>query len=249
VDNQLEPGSKLIPVNEELRRILPIIEGLRKNNITANIPISVDTFSSEVADKALEFGANMINDITGGTKDPKMLDVVAKYKCPFIIMHIKGNPGDVITQELASYDNLINEIYQFLKHQINSCENKGIPRWRLFIDPGIGFGKLKQHNLTILKELSTFKSLGCPILVGYSRKRFIGTILQENIKKPSKVLMPMSNEITNTTNNDFPPEERIWGGTACCSAAISGGAAIIRVHDVFQTKQVAVVADAIWKKQ
>ena len=210
------PGADEISINDELKRVIPVIEGIRSNS---SIPISIDTYKSEVAKEALNSGANMVNDISGLNFDSKMIDVVKDYNIPIVIMHIKGTPKNM--QINPTYDNIIKEIITYFKTQINLCLDYGIPKSHIILDPGIGFGKLKNHNFLLIKELKTFANLGYPILIGPSRKSFIGLTL------------------------DLPVEERLEGTAAAITASIINGARIVRVHDVLQMKRVQIISDKI----
>jgi dihydroneopterin aldolase/2-amino-4-hydroxy-6-hydroxymethyldihydropteridine diphosphokinase/dihydropteroate synthase len=216
------PGATLISAEEELSRILPILKIIRKN--FPNILISIDTFYSKVAKEAIENGANMINDITAGTFDEEMFTICSKLKVPIILMHMKGTPQTM--QSLTEYNNLIEEIKQFLLNRSMIAQERGIYRWNIIIDPGIGFAKNMDHNLKILKYGSQFSTLGFPILYGPSRKKFIGIITKKE-----------------------NPSERIMGTAAACTAAIQQGADIIRIHDIEYLKDVILVSDAIYRSK
>ncbi|MEQ9550316.1 MAG: dihydropteroate synthase [Coleofasciculus sp. G3-WIS-01] len=213
------PGAEEVSEAAELQRVLPVIKAVRSS---LSVPISVDTTRSSVAKAAVAVGADMVNDISGGTFDPDMFPVVAQLRVPIILMHIRGTPQTM--QKLTDYHNLIDEIYQFLEGQIRAAINAGIVRSRLIIDPGIGFAKTAEQNVQLLQQLSAFRSLGVPILVGVSRKSFIGRIL-----------------------NQPDPKQRVWGTAAACCAAIASGSDILRVHDVSEMHDVCRVADAIWR--
>ena len=214
------PGAVQISLEEELERVLSVIEVLRKE---IPIPISVDTTRASVAFSAVNAGADLVNDISGGTFDPDMLATVARLNVPIVLMHLRGTPQTM--QQMTDYQNLLGEIYQFLERQIVSAIASGVNPSKIIIDPGIGFAKNQQQNLEILRNVCFFKSLNCPILVGASRKSFIGRIL-----------------------NQPDPKERVWGTAAACCAAISTGADILRVHDVAQMRDVCRVADAIFRQ-
>ena len=214
------PGAVQISLEEELERVLSVIEVLRKE---IPIPISVDTTRASVAFSAVNAGADLVNDISGGTFDPDMLATVARLNVPIVLMHLRGTPQTM--QQMTDYQNLLGEIYQFLERQIVSAIASGVNPSKIIIDPGIGFAKNQQQNLEILRNIGFFKSLNCPILVGASRKSFIGRIL-----------------------NQPDPKERVWGTAAACCAAISTGADILRVHDVAQMRDVCRVADAIFRQ-
>lgn len=215
------PGAEQISLDVELKRVLPIIKEIRQR---ATIPISIDTTSAEVAEAAIEAGANIINDISGGTYDQTMLTTAAKLEVPIILMHLRGTPQTM--QTLTNYQNLITEIIDFLQQQIKQALACGIKQSNIIIDPGIGFAKDAQQNIQLIQQLSAFKTLKTPILIGVSRKSFIGKITGQN-----------------------NPQDRVWGTAAACCGAISFGADIIRVHDVAQMSDVAKVADAIWRNK
>ena len=214
------PGSAPVAAGEELKRVAPVI---KKLSAKIGVPISVDTRKRDVALAALDNGASIINDISGLEADEGMAQVVSQYNADIVIMHMKGTPETM--QKNPTYDDLIEEIISKLSQLVARAEEKGVKKENIIIDPGIGFGKTFEHNLKILNNLSRFKVLGKPILVGPSRKSFIGTIL--NVK----------------------PQERIFGTAASVALAIRNGADIIRVHDVKEMKQVAGVADAIVRRQ
>jgi dihydropteroate synthase len=214
------PGAIQISVDEELERVLSVIEVLRKE---IAIPISIDTTRAVVAKAAVNAGADIVNDISGGTFDREMFATVACLDIPIVLMHLRGTPETM--QQMTDYQNLLGEIYQFLERQIASAIASRINPSKIIIDPGIGFAKNQQQNLEILRNVSFFKSLNCPILVGASRKSFIGRILD----RPD-------------------PKDRVWGTAAACCAAISTGADILRVHDVAQMRDVCRVADAIFRQ-
>ena len=215
-----QPGAPQISVEEELDRVVPVIKALRSQHIY--VPISIDTTRACVAEAAIEAGADLVNDISGGTYDADMFPVVAKLGVPMVLMHIRGTPQTM--QTMTDYRDLIEEIYQFLQSQIETAIAAGIQRSRLIIDPGIGFAKTYEQNLEVIRRLNEFRSLEAPILVGPSRKSFIGHILNED-----------------------DPKMRVWGTAAACCAAIAGEADIVRVHDVPQMYDVCRVADAIWR--
>ncbi|MEA5617999.1 dihydropteroate synthase [Cronbergia sp. UHCC 0137] len=214
------PGAEQITLLEELDRVLPVIELLRQE---IDLPISIDTTRSEVAKASIAAGADMINDISGGTYDLEMLPTVANLNVPIILMHIRGTPQTM--QQQTDYQDLIGEIYSFLLTQIAIATAAGIDQNKIIIDPGIGFAKNHQQNLEIFRNLHLFKTLNCPILVGASRKSFIGRIL-----------------------NQPDPKARVWGTAAACCAAIFNGADILRVHDISEMREVSLVADAIYRQ-
>ena len=215
------PGAVQISLEEELNRVIPIIKAIRQQT---NISLSIDTTRAKVAEAALEAGADIINDISGGTYDQNMLTTAANFDVPIILMHIKGTPQTM--QNLTEYQNLISEIINFLKHQIDRAIALNIKHHNIIVDPGIGFAKNTAQNIQLIQQLNRFKSLNVPLLIGVSRKSFIGKII-----------------------NKDKPKDRVWGTAAACCGAIANGADIIRVHDVAQMHDVARVADAIWRNQ
>lgn len=221
------PGAEIIAPHEELNRVVPVVKALRfgtenQSPIPDRILISVDTFRAEVAAAGIKAGANMINDVTGGMGDAEMLPLVAKLGVPFILMHTRGTPQTM--QQMTDYQDLMSELYQFFQQRIEAAIACGINREQIIIDPGIGFAKTSEQNLEILRRLNEFKSLQVPILIGASRKSFIGKILDQP-----------------------DPKQRVWGTAAACCAAIANGANIVRVHDLPEMWDVCRVADAIWK--
>ena len=211
------PGAEPVAVEEELRRTIPVIEALAKK---INVPISIDTYKSEVAEKALDAGASIVNDISGLRFDPEMAKVVSDYKVPVVIMHIKGRPKDM--QQNPVYEALVPEIMDYLREGIRLAKESGVSEDKIIIDPGIGFGKTFNHNLEIINNLHEFTLLEKPILIGPSRKAFIGKILG------------------NVSETD-----RLEGTSAAVAISIMNGANIIRVHDIKEMVRVARVADAI----
>lgn len=203
---------------EEKERILPVIRRIAA--AAPNLPISVDTYKAGVAAEALEAGAGIVNDISGLTFDPKMAGVVAQAKVPVVIMHMLGEPRNIPLNPV--YQDVVGEIASFFARQIAYAKELGIEERRIMIDPGIGFGKTGAHNLEILRRLRQLKSLGRPILIGPSRKRFLGKLL-----------------------DDAAPLDRLEGTAAAIAVGIANGADIVRVHDVKEMARVAKVADAI----
>jgi dihydropteroate synthase len=210
------PGADPVPAEEELRRVIPVIEGIKQES---NVMISIDTYKAQVAEVALAAGAGMVNDISALRLDEEMINVAVKYDVPVVLMHMQGTPRTM--QENPQYNDVVSDIINFLGERIAAAAAAGIPKERLIIDPGIGFGKLLQHNLEILRRLDEFKALGRPILIGPSRKSFIGQL------------------------TGAPVEERLPGTIASIVLGILRGADIIRVHDVREARQAVQVADAI----
>ncbi|PZO38631.1 MAG: dihydropteroate synthase [Shackletoniella antarctica] len=220
------PGAESITRAEELERVIPVVEAIRRDDddALAQAIISVDTTRSSVARAAVRSGADIINDISAGTYDKGMLSTVADLGVPIMIMHLRGTPATM--QQLTDYQDLLGEIREFLHHQIEAAIAVGVKPSKIAIDPGLGFAKTYPQSLELLRQLSHFRDLGCPLLVGPSRKSFIGAILDQP-----------------------DPQKRVWGTAAACCAAIAGGADILRVHDGAEMHDVCRVADAVWRKQ
>ena len=214
------PNAKPVASEEELRRVLPIIRQLRQ---ASSIPISIDTTKATVAREAIAAGADIVNDISGATFDDKMLETVAQLDVPIILMHIRGNPQTM--QSLTDYQDVVAEVVEFLRIQVDKAIACGVARNKIIIDPGIGFAKTAEQSLELLQRLDELKTLRLPLLVGVSRKSFMRPILQKK-----------------------DPKERIWGTAAACYGAIAKGADILRVHDVTQMYDVCRVADAIERR-
>jgi len=215
------PGSAGISAAEELQRLLPVLETLRGR---LKIPISVDTQKASVAEIALGVGAAMLNDISGLKNDPRIAEVAAKFGVPLILMHMRGTPRTMQKQPFAK--NVVKDVIAGLRHSIAMARRAGVRKSRIILDPGIGFGKSFQQNYELLAKLPELAKLGYPLLVGTSRKGFLGATLAVH-GKPA------------------PPEARIWGTAATVTACILGGAHIVRVHDVAEMAQVTKVADAL----
>ncbi|WP_228035108.1 dihydropteroate synthase [Oculatella sp. LEGE 06141] len=218
------PQAEDVSLEEELRRVVPVVQAIRSDATATlrQIPISVDTTRAAVAIAAIAAGANLVNDISGATYDPDMLSAVAELKVPIVLMHIRGTPKTM--QQLTDYADVVRAINTFLAARVEAAIAAGIDRHNIILDPGIGFAKTYAQNLEILRRVPELKALGYPVLVGASRKRFIGHIL-----------------------NQPDPQQRVWGTAAACCAAIAGGADIVRVHDVPAMRDVCRVADAIWR--
>ncbi|OIQ06280.1 MAG: dihydropteroate synthase [Candidatus Altarchaeum sp. CG2_30_32_3053] len=214
------PGSEQILADIELKRVIPVIKEISKRIDTGITKISIDTTKADVAEEAINSGASIINDISAMRFDEKMKDVAAKYGTNVVLMHMKGMPKTM--QLNPHYDDVIGEILSFLKERINFAVANGIKKEKIIIDQGIGFGKRVEDNLMVIKNLDKFKILNCPILVGTSRKSFIG-ILSDNI----------------------PPEERLEGTISSTAIAVMNGADIVRVHDVKEIYKAICLADAI----
>ena len=210
------PGAGSVSAREEMERVLPVIRGLRRN---ASIPISIDTAKAEVARAALEEGADLVNDISALRFDPAMASLVAAEKVPVVLMHMQGTPRTM--QQNPAYEDVVAEVKGFLLGRVQFAIEAGVERERIIVDPGIGFGKNLDHNLALLRGLPALAALGRPVLVGASRKTFIGKLL------------------------DAGPEERLEGSLAAAVAAVLAGANMIRVHDVKEACRAVRVADAL----
>ncbi|EBA03880.1 Dihydropteroate synthase, DHPS [Rhodobacterales bacterium HTCC2150] len=204
------PGANFVPSEEEMHRVGPVIRALSAGGLAT--PLSIDTRKSQVADVALKDGAAMLNDVSAGTYDENMFELAKNSRAPLCLMHAQGDPKTM--QENPTYDDVVLDVYDFLAARIKAAMEARVNASQLVIDPGLGFGKTQEHNLAIVKGLSLFHGLGCPILMGASRKRFIGTIGQEDAA-----------------------ELRGPGSMAVGLAAIAQGVQITRVHDLKETKQ------------
>jgi dihydropteroate synthase len=213
------PGADEVGVELECDRVIPVITAIRAES---DIPISIDTYHSAVARAAIAAGANLVNDVTGGQGDPAMLTTIADLGVAACLMHMRGTPKTM--QSLTQYDDVVTDVAEALGHCRDQAQQAGIDRDRLILDPGIGFAKTHNQNLTLLRRLAELRQLGYPLLLGVSRKSFIGTLLD----RPD-------------------PKQRIWGTGAACSACIAAGADILRVHDVAEMRDVSRVADAIYR--
>ena len=211
------PGSDPVSKEDECQRIIPVIEAIKK--INSEILISVDTYKSFVAKRAIDAGADIVNDISGLTFDHKMLSVLLENNVPVIIMHINGHPKTM--QNNPSYNDLIKDISDFLLKQAKFAEINGIKKSNIILDPGIGFGKSFEHNFSLIRRLNEISDLGYPLMIGPSRKAFIGNALE------------------------LPPEDRIEGTLATVIVSIMNGANIIRVHDVKETKRAVIITERI----
>ncbi len=211
------PGAEPVSVKEEMARVLPIIRELAT---AISVPISIDTYKSEVAEAALDGGALIVNDISASSFDPAMADLVSKRRCPAILMHMRGTPRDM--QANTDYDDVMGEISNYLRSRLRVFVEAGADEKMLIVDPGIGFAKNVEQNLEILRRLRELKSIGRPLLVGSSRKSTIGKVL-----------------------GDLPPDERLEGTAATVAISIANGVDIVRVHDVKEMVQAARMSDAI----
>jgi dihydropteroate synthase len=215
------PGSLGISAAEELARLLPVLAALRGK---LKIPISIDTQKSAVAELAIGAGAQLLNDISGLKYDPRLAQVAAHHKVPLILMHMRGTPHTM--QKLPFAKNVLQDVLAGLRHSVAIARRAGVRHSQIVLDPGIGFGKSFDQNYELLANLPALAKLGCPLLLGTSRKSFLGKTLAQKGKP-------------------LPPDQRIWGSAATVTASILGGAHIVRVHDVAEMAQVARIADAV----
>src|SRR5882724_1425567 len=215
------PGAADIGAAEELRRLLPVLKGLRKR---LKIPISVDTRRAIVAEAAIAAGAQLLNDISGLTFEPQLAKVAARHRVPLILMHMRGTPATMQKKPFAR--NVLRDVASGLRKSIAIARKAGVSKSQLILDPGIGFGKSFAQNYELLTGLPELAKLGYPLLVGTSRKAFLGATLARN-SKPA------------------PAEQRLWATAATVTASILGGAHIVRVHDLAEMAQVARTADCL----
>jgi dihydropteroate synthase len=223
------PGSQIVSADEEMERVLPVIQAL--SNDFPEAIISIDTYKSKVAEEAFKAGAHILNDVWGLRADPGLAILAAKYKVPVILMHNRSNPGSVEVREQlgnsyigSEYDDLIEDVKRELLISVELAKKAGIEEGQIILDPGIGFGKTREHNLELINKLDEIRGLGYPVLLGPSRKSFIGFTL------------------------DLPPDQRGEGTAATIAVGITRGADIIRVHDVKEMARVAKMTDAIVRK-
>ena len=215
------PGAEEVGSDEEIKRLIPFLKLIKSEY--PDVLISIDTFNSEVANEALINGADWINDVTGGRRDEEILDVVSKFNCPFVITHSRGNSKNM--NDLSKYENLLSDVRSSLETLINNALEKNISKENIIVDPGIGFSKDIKQNLEILRNLDKFKELNLPILIGASRKRFIGEIL-----------------------NEINPKERDIGTLAISCLCSQFNIDIVRVHNVKLNYQILKVADRVYRK-
>ena len=214
------PQAQPVSAEQECDRILPIIKAVR--DAYPNLPISVDTVKASVAKAAIAAGADMLNDVSAGRFDPEMLPLVGRLQVPIFLMHMQGEPRTM--QVHPKYHDVVNDVKHFLNDAISVAKACGIPKHLIAIDPGIGFGKTLEHNLELLRNLRAFQEIGLPLLLGVSRKSFIGKLCD----RPN-------------------PSDRLFGTIAACSACIAGGADILRVHDPQEIADACRVSDAIFR--
>jgi dihydropteroate synthase len=211
------PGAEPLPIDEELSRLEPVLEGLRGR---LSIPVSVDTYKAAVAERAIDLGAAIVNDVSALSFDAAMADVVARRRVPVVLMHSRGRSRDMYS--MATYSDPVREVAAELAARVAAAEAAGIARGQIVVDPGLGFAKRAEHSLSVLAGLPHIAALGCPMLVGPSRKSFLAAAL-----------------------GAVPPDRREWGTAAAVTAAVLLGAHIVRVHGVAEMVDVVRVADAI----
>lgn len=214
------PGSRPVSAGEQIERVLPAIRAA----VERDVVVSIDTTLSAVAEAALDAGASIVNDISAGRDDPSMLKLVSERAAAVVLMHMQGTPATM--QIEPRYVDVVGEVLDFLAERRDAALRSGIARERILLDPGIGFGKTTEHNLRLMRELRRFRELGQPLLVGTSRKRFIG-------------------EVTDRPD----PSERLLGTAATVSWAIANGAAVVRVHDVSEMRQVLRMTEAMMPRR
>lgn len=215
------PGSRGTPAETELARVLPVLEGLRS---VLKVPISIDTRKSQVAEAAVSAGAQMINDISGLRSDTRIAEVAARSGVPLILMHMRGEPATM--QKKAFARDVIKDVTEGLRASIAAARRAGVEKSQIIVDPGIGFGKSFEQNYELLRKLGKLAKLGYPLMVGTSRKGFLGATLPRD-------------------GRPVPAEQRLWATAATVTASILAGAHIVRVHDVAEMAQVARVADCL----
>ncbi|ORU90063.1 MAG: dihydropteroate synthase [Cycloclasticus sp. symbiont of Poecilosclerida sp. M] len=209
------PGAQLVSTEEELRRVIPVIEALREQS---SVLVSIDTSKPEVMQQAILAGAALINDVYALRK-PGALETAARFDVPVCLMHMQGSPEDM--QKRPTYTHVVDEVIDFFKQRLLACEGAGIARNKILLDPGFGFGKTLSHNLTLLAELSRLKELNCPLLAGLSRKSMLGAII------------------------DKPVEQRLSASITAGLLALQNGASILRVHDVAETADAVAIYNAV----
>ncbi|MCF7822911.1 MAG: dihydropteroate synthase [Candidatus Marinimicrobia bacterium] len=212
------PGSSTVSLQQELDRVIPVIEKL---SASTSCLISIDTQKSTVADLAIQSGAHIVNDVSSGRNDPHMMEVVARYKVPYVMMHMQGTPKSM--QDSPHYSDVISEIKEYFNDRLKHADSQGINRSQIILDPGIGFGKSLSDNLKIMANIDEFHSFGCPLLIGASRKSFIDMIHHSEVHK------------------------RLGGSLAAALAVLPKNVQIYRVHDVFETCQALNIFTAIQK--
>lgn len=218
------PGAQEVPINEELHRVLPVVEDLCEH--WPRMPLSIDTQKADVAREALRRGAAVVNDVSALRRDARMAEVVAEAGCPVVLMHMQNDPRTM--QDAPHYGDVVDDIKSFFEERMTYAAREGIAEDCILLDPGIGFGKTLDHNLEILRRLSEFLPLGRPLLVGLSRKSFLGRLISQE--------------------NPAPPEDRLEASVAAALWAVQQGASGVRVHDVRPTHQALTVWNRLTQK-
>jgi dihydropteroate synthase len=236
------PGSAEITVVEELRRLLPVLQALRGK---LKIPISIDTRKSSVAEIALGAGAQIINDVSALKHDPRIAEIAAERNCPLILMHMRGEPGTM--QKSAFAKNVLQDVTKSLRSSIAIARKAGVARSQIILDPGIGFGKSFTQNYELLQKLPELAKLGYPLMIGTSRKAFLGATLANIARTHARPEAVASSH--HHKPKPVPANERLFATAATVTASILGGAHIVRVHDVAEMVQVAAVADLVLSPQ
>jgi dihydropteroate synthase len=211
------PGSEPVPLEEELQRVLPVIEGLAGE---PGVVVSIDTSKAEVARRALDAGASIVNDVSALRHDPEMLEVIVSSDCGVVLMHMQGKPSSM--QNSPTYENVFYEVYTFLQSRIREVTAAGVDSSRIVVDPGFGFGKTFEHNTSLLRRVGDFRALGCPLLMGLSRKSYLGLAV-----------------------GGVPPEKRLWPGVAATAYARRMGVCIFRVHDVVENLHALRITESV----
>jgi dihydropteroate synthase len=215
------PGAAAVPASRQFERLVPVLKAFRRQS---QLPVSIDTRSADVARACLDLGADIVNDVSAMRHDDGMTPLVSRRNCPVILMHMLGTPRTM--QDDPRYGDVVRDVVAFFEERLAACEQAGIQRSRVWIDPGIGFGKTVLHNLELLRRLGEFVALGVPVLVGHSRKSFLGTI-----------------------SGELVPERRVSGSVAAGILAARNGASVLRVHDVAEHRQALAVWGALDRKQ
>jgi len=253
------PGAAIVTEEEERARVIPVIEAIRKDKYFQHVPISIDTFRGSVAKEAVNMGADIVNDVSGGTLDDTMLPTVAQLGVPYILMHMRGDPGTMQSKKNTAYENIVKDVREELAVQVRMAEEAGIFRYNIIADPGIGFAKTPTQSLRVIRDLHHTVPHDLPILSGPSRKSFIAYALKQRAEEVERERRESLHDGPETEGSSKPEGEqlldelhqllhpRIWGTAAAVTASIAAGADIVRVHDVREMREVAIVADGIYR--
>ncbi len=228
------PGAKRIGADEQIKRVVPVIRALRRrlDERFPLVPISIDTTRAEVAEAAVDAGATVLNDISAGREDPRMLSLAAERGLPIVLMHMQGEPGTM--QDRPHYTDVVAEVRGFLLKRVEAARSAGVERGRIVLDPGIGFGKSAEHNLALLRAISVFVETGYPVLVGASRKRFLAGFGVESATDAGAM-----------TSGGQKINDRLGGTCAATAYCVMAGVKLLRVHDVAPNRQAAGLAEAL----